>query len=390
MVEYKKNCKICNKEFIAKSKKALYCSTKCLSKSQQLKKEQKIRSCKHCGKIFIVNKYNKKYCSNECLKAEINKNCRELHILQRNELFNNNSIEGYDYVICPICKQKFKQITNIHFSIHGINTIEEIYKKFPNIQLTCNKLIETNLLGNNNPMSKENTTDLKRKQSSAYSLEYYKKRGAKNDDEAINMRQIFLDKLKPLRKNWKKSNLLSYYLEKGYTEEEAIRIRKEKCKSNGLDWYIQKYGEKEGTEKFNKRINYWKYKLYNGKQRSKIADEFFNELIKLYDTNNEIYYGDNEYIISNNEHVYKLDFLDKTKNKIIEFYGDFWHMNPIKYKDNAYNKTKHLYAYEIWKYDKNREDALINMGYKILIIWEYEYKNNKLYFINKALNFLNK
>ncbi|MBO6271993.1 hypothetical protein J6O48_04355 [bacterium] len=114
-------------------------------------------------------------------------------------------------------------------------------------------------------MSKENTTDLKRKQSSAYSLEYYKIRGAKNDDEAINMRQIFLDKLKPLRKNWKKSNLLSYYLEKGYTEEEAIRIRKEKCKSNGLDWYIQKYGEKEGTEKFNKRINYWKYKLYNGK-----------------------------------------------------------------------------------------------------------------------------
>ena len=343
--------------------------------------------CEHCGKPFIKNAPAQKFCSKKCRQDVINKKYRDLHIQERNDTFNENDIEGYNYVVCPICKEKFKQLPLTHFKVHNINTKEELNRLYPNLQLTCKKLINEHLIGNNNPMSKSNTSEMKRKQSSPYSIEYYKAHGAQTEEDAINQRKQFLDKLKPLRKNWVQATHIEYYTRQGYSEEEAIRLRKEKYTSNGLEWYIKNYGEIEGTKKYNKRINYWKYKLYNGSQCSKISNEFFSELIKRYNNDN-IYYGDNEYIISDNNRIYKLDFLDLTKRKIIEFYGDYWHLNPLIYKENYYHKGLHLYAPEVWTRDKKRIENLKALGYDVLIIWEYEYKKNKSYFINKALTYL--
>lgn len=95
------------------------------------------------------------------------------------------------------------------------------------------------------------------------------------------MRQHFLDSLD--RSKWENANRIDYYLKRGYTEEEAYRIRTEKCTSNGLDFYIEKYGKEKGTEKFNNRLKYWKHKIYNGNHHSKIADKFFLKLSELYD-----------------------------------------------------------------------------------------------------------
>ena len=389
MVKIEKKCKICGKTFIAKSKKALYCSKECKNANYRLNYQKQDMSaiCENCGKPFIKNAPAQKYCSKRCRQLVINKKQRNMHIQQRNEIFNTSDKEGYDYVVCPICHQKFKQITLIHFKTHNINSKEELDKLYPNLQLTCQKLIDGHLIGDKNPMSKSHTSDLKRKQSSPYSLEYYKVHGAKTEEEAIEQRQKFLNKLKPLRKNWVQATHLEYYTNQGYTKEEAIRLRKEKYTSNGLNWYINKYGKDEGTKKFNNRINYWKYKLYNGSQCSKISNEFFSELIKHY-YNDNVYFGDHEYIISDNNRTYKLDFLDLSKKKIIEFYGDYWHLNPIVYNKDYYHKGLHLYAHEVWERDEKRIKSLKSLGYDVLIIWEYEYKKNKPYFINKALTYL--
>lgn len=55
--------------------------------------------------------------------------------------------------------------------------------------MTCNKFIERNLKGENNPMSSKNKSELERKQASPYSLEYYYKKGAKTVEDAILMRK---------------------------------------------------------------------------------------------------------------------------------------------------------------------------------------------------------
>lgn len=389
MAEFKKICENCGKEYIAKNNKSKYCSSYCRGHAACVKlrkyPDKNIeKTCLNCGKLFTGH-HSRKYCCKKCQDEVENRKARELHIQQRNQEFNENSIEGYDYVICPICGEKYKQITIVHFRTHGINTIEELHEKYPDIQLTCQRIIDENLVGENNPMSSKNKTELERKQSSPYSLEHYKKKGL-SDDEAIIERQKFLDKLALQRKNWIQATHIEYWTIQGYTEDEAKQIIHDRSVSNGLEWHIKKYGEIDGKLKYNERILSWQRKLFQGQNRSIIADNFFTKLSKLVKSNTQ-YYGDNEYCIEfDGTKTYFPDYIDLSKNKIIEFYGDYWHANPIKYSVNTkiFEKT----AQEIWDHDKQREDKLKELGYKVLVIWENEYRKNPEYFTQKAIKFL--
>ena len=386
-----KICEYCGKEFIAHSNKAKYCSVKCKSHATDNRLNGKIqqRTCTCCGKEYL-GYYNSKFCSLKCRREMSNQKMRQKHIDEREILFDENSKEGYDYVICPICNAKFKQITMFHFSnVHGIYDRLKLFQMYPNLQMTCQKMIDEKLKGDNNPMSSANKTEEERKRSSPYSLEHYLySKGAKDEEEAIEMRQHFLDSLD--RSKWENANRIDYYLKRGYTEEEAYRIRTEKCTSNGLDFYIEKYGKEKGTEKFNNRLKYWKHKIYNGNHHSKIADKFFLKLSELYDKKDNIYFSNHEYMLTYDGKVILPDFLDVDNKKIIEFYGDYWHCNPNKYTSESYNKSLHKYAKEIWYRDKERVNSLNTLGYEVLIIWESEYKVNQDETINKCLDFLTK
>jgi G:T-mismatch repair DNA endonuclease (very short patch repair protein) len=61
-------------------------------------------------------------------------------------------------------------------------------------------------------------------------------------------------------------------------------------------------------------------------------------------------------------------------NIVIEYYGTYWHCDPRKYKQDYYNQKKNKTAQEIWDYDKIRETHIIKSGYKLIIIWETDYK----------------
>ena len=56
------------------------------------------------------------------------------------------------------------------------------------------------------------------------------------------------------------------------------------------------------------------------------------------------------------------DFISKTKNKIIEVFGDYWHSEQITNLPNDIHVNN-----VITHYSKN--------GYDTLIIWEHEFKN---------------
>jgi G:T-mismatch repair DNA endonuclease (very short patch repair protein) len=68
------------------------------------------------------------------------------------------------------------------------------------------------------------------------------------------------------------------------------------------------------------------------------------------------------------------DIFVPDKMLIIEFNGDYWHMNPKKYLSSDYNKTAHMTADEIWNRDKNKKHIAIKNGYGICYIWEDDYK----------------
>ena len=87
-----------------------------------------------------------------------------------------------------------------------------------------------------------------------------------------------------------------------------------------------------------------------------------------------------------NKKYYLIDYYIKELNIGIEFNGDFWHGNPIKYKSSDKRFKNDSFTYEkIWENDKNKIDFLKSKLNKIIIIWEYDLYEKGIDFIIEDL-----
>ena len=136
---------------------------------------------------------------------------------------------------------------------------------------------------------------------------------------------------------------------------------------------LEKYGDENynNTEK-NKITNLERYgvsctffipgKLSNGKRISKGQRELYNSIKQIHsDALLEHYLPD----VGNS-----VDIFIPSENKIIEYFGRYWHCDPIKYSDDYYNKVTKKTAKQIWDADKNRINKFIEAGYGIEVVWE--------------------
>lgn len=159
-----------------------------------------------------------------------------------------------------------------------------------------------------------------------------------------------------------------------------------------LEYFIEKYGDTIGIEKYNDFVE-----KRNTSNRlfgpSAISLEMFDKLIKNY-KNNIVYYDENEYSVHTNKLcLYHVDYYDKTLNIIIEFYGDFFHLNPKIY-DADFIQFKHhekaILAKNRWQHDKERiNDIQQTLNCKVIIVWESTYKNDKKGTINSLIQMIN-
>jgi hypothetical protein len=74
-----KICKICGKEFLAKTKRKKFCSYECVYQNLLLEKKQYIKKCPMCGKEFNGLK-NQTYCSMACVSKIGNNKKTQNHI----------------------------------------------------------------------------------------------------------------------------------------------------------------------------------------------------------------------------------------------------------------------------------------------------------------------
>jgi len=74
------------------------------------------------------------------------------------------------------------------------------------------------------------------------------------------------------------------------------------------------------------------------------------------------------------------------KNCIIEFNGDYWHANPKIYAETATIRGKA--AIDIWNRDMLKLKTATDSGFKILTIWEQEFKGNKAETIKRAAEWM--
>jgi very-short-patch-repair endonuclease len=76
---------------------------------------------------------------------------------------------------------------------------------------------------------------------------------------------------------------------------------------------------------------------------------------------------------------FNVDFLNENTKTIIEFNGDYWHMNPALYNEDFFNPVTKIQAKDKWDLDKKRKAELESLGYEVIVWWESEMiKNRKI------------
>lgn len=372
-----------------------------------------VKICKHCGKEFVPKNGHVKYCSDECRKfaAYLNK----LHA--DSEWLKKNKIENEEYVI-----DRWNNIALINMNhslyfkkMHPGKTIDEYKQEFPDALLSSKKYIRDvsknsgkyvmdekqrkalseRVKGENNPNHRSKTTEQQRKERSPFSKEFYKKHDGNRD--------VFI---KNVADNRLYTTQVEYYIErKGMTEEDAQEALRERQSTFTLDKCIKKYGKEEGTRIYNERQEKWAKKMKESYElglyskspinlskslTSELERNLIDKIIKTFNLDESCVYSyKSKQINLFDEKKHRRYFYDFAyKNKIIEINGDFWHMNPKQYNEYDINAYTQLFAYEIWKYDKNKIGFAKTSGYDVLVVWESDIKKNENHVLNKIKKFL--
>jgi len=187
---------------------------------------------------------------------------------------------------------------------------------------------------------------------------------------------------------------LQYFKDKfGEKDGYEFYIQLNKNKALTMNNFIRKYGEVIGQEKFN---SYVLKQSIDNKRTSKISQDFFDTLLSNISNNNyeNIFYGrkNYEYFFTNKavNNIYFVDFYDISSNKVIEFYGDYYHCNPNKYTPEYFNSKVQMSALDIWNKDRDRIHNIEKyFGTNVHIVWENELKNFKERTLQQCLTFLN-
>lgn len=162
------------------------------------------------------------------------------------------------------------------------------------------------------------------------------------------------------------------YMVKTYGIERAREINRSKVVTK--QHFIEKYGEKDGTDKWIDHIN-------NGFGVSKISQLCFDEIDGILSENHTTHYMKKDYekSVVCGEKVYHLDYYIEDLNICIEFNGSRFHADPRIFSDNEHCNpfSQDLTAKQIRENDMKRyKDLYIFNKIKTFVIWELDYSND--------------
>lgn len=99
-----------------------------------------------------------------------------------------------------------------------------------------------------------------------------------------------------------------------------------------------------------------------------------------------------EYCIKKDKNKFKVDAYNEELNLIIEFYGDLFHGNPQFFdpNDNCHPYYKDVTAQELYGKTKEREKWLLAEGYRLITIWDSEWKSDQDVVLARVIRQINK
>ncbi len=354
-------------------------------------------NCKNCSKEIEVKKYagdKAMFCNKDCrFEYTQNKKSDELKV---------SGVEGIDYIICKWCNKAVGRVYGNHSKYwHNEKTKEDYQKDFPGAPISTElDLAATSansglfmrkpeyrqkysemMKGENNPMHSSKTTDLFRKSNSPFSIDFYRTRNP--DKTELEIHAMWDSYYEMYTKDRLLEPQLQYWINKGFTIDEAIVLRSDRQKTFSLEKCIQKYGEIDGLQRWKDRQIKW---ISNNKKSnfSKVSQKLFIELYNARpDLRDKMFFAtlnvDKEIDMSGTNFETKIvlekiiirpDFI--VNKSIIEFDGTYYH------RKNSENIEREL----------KRDAAINNAGYRVLHVLEEDFKNNKDFEINRCLEFL--
>jgi len=171
-----------------------------------------------------------------------------------------------------------------------------------------------------------------------------------------------------------------------YQRDNASKIKDTKLLGMTLKNCVRRHGETEGRKRYKEwRVNLKKRKTIRKQNYSKKSLTLFFFLSRC---------GFNGLFGRKEKHLYKeksestyfYDFV--YRDKIIEFNGNYYHVNPETHSDDTvvFGKT----ASEIREKDSKKILYAESCGYTVMVIWEKDFDDNPRDILDKCIEFLEK
>jgi hypothetical protein len=182
-----------------------------------------------------------------------------------------------------------------------------------------------------------------------------------------------------------------YWLRKGYSESESkVKVKEYQIK-NGLDWYLNKYGE-SGKDRYYARLDQWllnlqktlendptinERKLVKFSRASKLSLKLFLPLYNEYREKYKIYLGvdnNSEYFLRGNNSIFFYDFTIPELKIIVEFNGSAFHPNKDLMTTQQWNGWRSLFsnatADSVNILDEAKKKLAEIHGFTMITVWD--------------------
>jgi len=326
------------------------------------------RSCKQCDQDISHRHFRTIFCSKKCRDEDARIN----QIAESRKKFAEHNQD--EWVECPICQLRVSSLSARHLDCHEVTreTIRQLYPSTVFDSVSYLKKLSEKIKGDKNPGYQHGG------KFSAYSKNFI-------HADRTNIQDVIDKSLRTRVANNNVSTTIEYFLKKtNGNEAEAKRLLTERQSTFSLQKCIEKYGVEEGTKRWSERQVKW-LNSYKKSNFSKISQELFWAVYDRLEDKDSIYFAqlnqetkekdetgkNNELTLKLNQRSIKPDFINTNTKRIIEFDGTYWH-------DKQQNPAK----------EARRDELIVESGYEVLHIKEFDFMNDKQKAVERCLNFL--
>ncbi len=376
-------CPTCQTPFNNITGKKKFCSKSCWPTTE--------KQCEVCTASYQSRKKSERFCSPACANSQKETDYKA-------SMQDKNKNTG---LTCMLCHQHFKTLAFHLSSAHQMTTQE--YKRqysTATVSTGTHAILSAQTSGDRNVWAKHSG------KLSVFSKNFAGYTGLSEEQKQLKISQAVDQHIKSMPKENRPMSL-QYWINKGFSQEEAETKLSERQSTFSLEKCIERYGEEAGLRRWQDRQEKWQNNLNSKPDEeiarinnlkmgrssgavSNISRALFSQ-IHLTDARwGSLEDGNGgEVMLSTSHKKYMLDFV--SSKKCIEFNGDYWHAKPGLYtaKQNiGYVAHKARTAQEIWEMDRIKHNEIRSAGYELLVIWESDFRKNKEEVIEECKKFL--